>query len=166
MDQITIPQFILKYVMRCLHLITFAYVFGHVSYDLYFGNRFPTFTGANLAAFTSFIVILILSGLTNMILLIKEKKFEKNTQYEIWKKTLIVKFVITVFLTPLLEKIVNIFTSDESKIVDISLKIRFPLMFLLFLVSPFLRYYREHYLSREKDENQGTYAINFYYRIR
>lgn len=151
--------------MRSLHVLTYAYVFGHVSYDLYFGKRFPSLTGANLAATTSFMVVLILSGLTNMILLIFEKKFEKNTQYEIWKKTLIAKLFITIFLTPLLEKIVNIFTSDEAKIDDISLKIRFPLMFLLFLISPFLRYFREHYMVTEKEGIQSTYAMNHYYRI-
>ena len=148
-------KFLLKYFMRCLHLLTFAYLFGHVSYDLYFGKRFPSLTGNNLASTVSFIVVLIISGIINMILIIIEKKFEKDNHYQIWKKILIAKLFITIFLTPLLEKIVNIFTSNASIIDDISLKIRFPLMFLLFLSSPFLRYYREHYLKTEKEADSS-----------
>jgi hypothetical protein len=107
--------------------------------------------------------VLILSGLINMILLIVEKKFVKDFHYEVWKKSLIAKFCITILLTPVLEKIVNIFTSDEVKIDDISLKIRFPFMFLLFLASPFLRYYREHYLTREKE--QSIIELNYYIEL-
>lgn len=141
--------FATKYIFRTLHMITFALIYGNACYDIYFGKRFPELKGIALALNISSSLILIISGLINMILFIIEKRFEKNSNYLLWKNLLILKFFLSLLLTPLLDKSCNIVGLD-SELVP---KIRFALMTFMFLISPFLRFFREYYLVPTKQSN-------------
>jgi hypothetical protein len=157
MTKISTGYFLLKYFIRALKMLSFAFVFGNVCYDLFFGKRFLILQGANLAMLTTFTIIMFLSGLTNMIFILVENKFNKDIKYNIYKYTMFFKIFAGLFITPILEKIVNIFTSDEMKIEDVALKIRFVLIFISFLLGPFQRYFREYYM--EKEENLESYKL-------
>lgn len=139
-----------KYIFRFFHIFAFAMVFGNVSYDLFVKIRVTgqdTYKGVNQGLNIFFYVLIIISGLVNMILLVIEKKFIKDFQYEIWKKSLIVKFILTLFITPLLEFLISISVNEQDKIDSIALPIKFTLMLIFTLASPFLRFYREYYLT-------------------
>ena len=137
-----IIMFIIKYVFRSLHLLSFALIFGNVCYDFYFGKRFAKVEGDAKLAIIASSVILIISGLVNMILLIVEQKYEKTSSYNLWKRLIILKFFLTFSLTPLLEKIFKLVGANEESCPNVRLGI----MVILFLMSPFLRYYREQNL--------------------
>jgi uncharacterized membrane protein len=141
--------FSIKYIFRTLHMISFALIFGNACYDIYFGKRFPKLQGATLALNIISSLVLIISGLINMILLIVEKKYEKDSSYQLWKRILIGKFFLTLLLTPLLDKSFNLLNLDVENVPNV----RFSLMTLMFLVSPFLRFYREYYLLPTKPSN-------------
>ena len=82
-----------KYLFRTLHVTSFGILFGSVVMDYLFGPR--NFTQNEnkykvLYAITG--VTLMVSGLINMIILIKENKYVKNFSYSLWKNLLIAKF--------------------------------------------------------------------------
>jgi hypothetical protein len=140
----------LKYSFRLFHIFAFAMVFGNVSYDLFIKRRVAGVDpnrGVHLGLNILFYVLIIISGLVNMILLVIEKKFTKDFHYELWKKSLIVKFILTLFVTPILEALISISVKDQDRIDSIALPIKFTLMFIFTLASPFLRFYREYYLT-------------------
>ena len=116
-------------------------------------------------------IVLLVSGLINMILLAKENKYIKNLSYNIWKKLLIAKFILTLALTPILEKIIpsslinNNFPVDanaSSNNANAYFKIRLSIVLGLFLISPFLRFFREYNLKPLKgNENPaGVVKVN------
>jgi hypothetical protein len=154
MSDVNYLFFSLKYLFRTIHMISFAFIFGNVSYDLFINKRITTNnpssqTYINLSI--SFSILLILSGLTNMILIVIEKKFIKDIHYEVWKKSLIVKFVIAIFLTPLLEALISLGVVGDEKIDSIAIPLKFSFMLILTLASPFLRYYREYFMKTEHE---------------
>jgi hypothetical protein len=139
-----------KYIFRLFHIFAFAMVFGNVSYDLFIKKRVSgvdKFSGVNQGLNIFFYVLIMVSGLVNMILLVVEKKFIKDFHYEVWKKSLIVKFILTLFVTPMLEALISISEKDQDKIDSVALPIKFSLMLIFTLASPFLRFYREYYLT-------------------
>jgi hypothetical protein len=139
-----------KYIFRLFHIFAFAMVFGNVSYDLFVKIRVSgqdKYNGVNKGLNIFFYVLIMVSGLVNMILLVVEKKFIKDFHYELWKKSLVVKFILTLFVTPLLEALISISVSEQDKIDSIAIPIKFTLMLIFTLVSPFLRFYREYYLT-------------------
>lgn len=84
-----------------------------------------------------------------MILLVWEKKFIKNTNYQFWKYSIIAKFFITIlFLTPILDALIG---SSQKESKNTSNIIKFIVGLLLTLYSPFLRFYREYYLKSEPE---------------
>ena len=144
----------LKLIFRFLHMFSYAIVFGNVSYDLFVKRRVnssDSHKGLNLTLNIVFYVFLIISGLTNMLLLIWEKKFNKDFNYEIWKKSLITKFFITLLLTPLLESVISLGIKDEDKVNDIANPLKFTVMLLFTLGSSYLRYFREYYMTQSNE---------------
>ena len=107
-------------------------------------NKNP-YKGLNIA----FYVLIIISGLVNMILLIVEKKYIKDFSYELWKKSLIVKFIITILITPALEGLIALGVKEEDKVNSIAIPIRFTVMLIIFFGSSFLRYHREYFMKTE-----------------
>ena len=144
--------FSVKYVFRSLHMLTFAFIFGNACYDFYFGRRFSTLTGSALTFNITSSLVLIISGFINMLLLIFENRYEKTSSYQLWKNLLITKFFLSFLLTPLLEKSLKVVGMNESKASDI----RLFLMGVLFLISPFLRFYREYNLVSSKVANKAN----------
>lgn len=129
-------SFSVKYLFRTLHMGTYALIFGNMAFDYMFGKR--TLQDKRQYTFIHIIscVVLMLSGLINMIILVKDNQYVKNLSYQTWKYVLMLKFFLTLSLTPLLEKLYT-GTSEEL------FKIRFSLTVLLLLLSPLLRYFRE-----------------------
>lgn len=154
MSDVNYLIFSLKYFFRITHIFSFAMVFGNVSYDLFIKPRLAINDpekGKLNALMITFYVLIIISGLVNMILLIVEKKFTKDKNYEIWKKSLIVKFIITIFITPALEGLISLGVKDEDKVNSIATPIKFSVMLIFVLGSSFLRYFRETFMKTEHE---------------
>jgi hypothetical protein len=150
MSEVNYLIFSLKYTFRVIHIFSFAMLFGDVSYNLFLTPRLNKGTYSSLSV--TFWVLIIISGLVNMILFIIEKKFVRDFYYEVWKKSLIVKFIITIFLTPALEGLISLgIKNDDEKVSQIAVPIRFTIMLILFLGSSFLRYFREYYMKSESE---------------
>jgi hypothetical protein len=138
--------FLIKYIFRTLHMGSFGIIFGNFIYDYLFGKRIAgvsddlkkPLNGVHVAS----CIVLIISGIVNMVLLYIENRFVKNGAYEFWKKAIITKLAFTLSLTPILDVVIP----DK----ETAFKIRVGGVLGLFLVSPFLRYYREYYLSPQK----------------
>ena len=135
-------------------MFSFAMLFGNVSYDLFIANRTNasdpkkgTESGLNHLFYT----MIIISGLTNMLLLIYEKKYIKDFQYELWKKSLIIKTIVTILISPLLEVIISLSVKEEDQISSVAGPIRFSVMLLMTMGSPFLRFYREYFMTAPQD---------------
>jgi len=163
-NQKNLKFFIIKYIFRLIHIVSFAFIFGNVSYDLFISRRVPinSQTSTSLQVekqnkiyfglTVAFYVLIILSGLINMIILVIEKKFVKDRNYNLWKYLLVIKTFVTIFLTPILDYFIEL-TTDEESAFTIALKIRFSFLLILTLISPFLRFLREYYLlSGDKGE--------------
>jgi uncharacterized membrane protein len=131
-------------------MASFAIFFGNYLIDLSFGKRNIT-NSVNKKIdiiFHTSSAVLMISGLVNMIILVKENKYLKNSAYKLWKNLIIGKFFLSIMLTPLLEKVVRIDTPG------VHWKIRLSIVMSLFLMSPFLRYFREYYLTKGGDQVQ------------
>lgn len=144
--------FSLKYIFLFIHIFSFAMIFGNVSYDLFIKKRIES-TDPDRSTYIvlsiTFSVLIIISGLVNMILLIVEKKFIKDMHYEVWKKSLITKFILTIFLTPALEGLISLGIDNKDNVDYIAIRIRFSIMLIFVLGSSFLRYYRETFMKSE-----------------
>lgn len=144
----TILHFFTKYVFRALHLASFAFILGNLVVDYLFGRRTASMELDLKQAYTKLhivsSIILIFSGLINMILLVLESKFKKDIHYKVWKQILILKFFASIAMTPVLDKILP--ASIDKEITG--QQIRLVLVTGSFLISPFLRYYREKFLTK------------------
>lgn len=142
--------FIAKYIGRIIHILCFSLIFGNVAFDLFYERRVNSTTSYR-SSYNGFIialwVLVIISGLANMLLLIFEKKFEKNIYYEVWKKGLIIKFFVSIFMTPALEGLITLGETDQDKVDSIALPIRFTILLVFILFSSFIRYYREYNMT-------------------
>ncbi len=137
---------LIKYIFRSLHISSFALLFGNMLIDNNFGSRIISFQNDKIYKMIMMFsgIFLIVSGLINMILLIIENKYDKNSEYKLWKNLLIIKFFASLSLTPLIEKILPFLTKDQL------LSTRVFILIPLFLISPFLRYYREGNLTSNR----------------
>ncbi len=153
MSEIHYPIFVLKYSFRVVHMFSYAMVFGNVSYDLFMGRRAqPESSDENLYFYLmlAFYVLIIISGIANMVLLIIENKYIKDFNYELWKKSLVVKFLLTIFMTPALEGLIALGIDDRDRVNRIADPIKFSIMLVFVLGSSFLRYFREKKLIVEE----------------
>jgi len=137
---------IFKYIFRSLHISTFGLLFGNMCIDYLYGSRLVEFKDEKAYKTTMMVsgIILIVAGLINMIILIVDNKYTKNREYKIWKNLLIFKFFASLSLTPLIDKIFPFLTKEQI------LQTRIYFLIPLFLLSPFLRYYREGNLQSNK----------------
>ena len=155
-NQNTYAMFGVKYFFRFLHMISFAILFGNITYDLFIKRRVTSndkIKGKTESLNNLFYVVAIVSGLVNMILLIIEKKFHKDFNYGVWKKSLIMKFLLTLLITPLLDSLISMGVQGADKVDSITIPIKFTIMLLFTLGSPFLRYYRENYMTSTTESN-------------
>lgn len=137
---------LIKYIFRSLHISAFGLLFGNMCIDHYYGSRIIEFKNEKSYKITMMLsgIVLIASGLINMIILIAENKYTKNKDYQIWKNLLIFKFFASLSLTPLMEKVFPFMTKDQL------LQARVFILIPLFFLSPFLRYFREGRLISNK----------------
>jgi hypothetical protein len=137
---------LIKYIFRSLHITAFGLLFGNMCIDHYNRSRIIEFKDDKSYKFTMMLsgIILIASGLINMIILVVENKYTKNIDYKIWKNLLIFKFFASLSLTPLLEKIFPFMAKEQL------LQARVFIVIPLFLMSPFSRYFREGRLQSNK----------------
>jgi hypothetical protein len=152
----------IKYIFRVFHIGSFALIFGNLFVDYLFEQRSKTISATDRSNYVllhiSSSVLLMISGLVNMIILIYENKYAKNTSYTIWKYLLIFKFFMSLVLTPLLEKILplNYFTEKNVNTLTIEdksriyFKVRVGVTLALFLISPLLRFLREYGMKPTK----------------
>ena len=133
-----------KYVFRTLHMMSFAFLFGNYSYDYYFGPRqvsedlISSLRKTNI----SMGIILVISGFINMLVLLKEKNYVKNTAYKVWRRTFEVMFCVSlVCFTPLFDIILKKLGNENKEQI---LKWKIFIMAIIFVLSPFLRFYREY----------------------
>lgn len=147
--------FFLKFTFRFFHIFSFSILFGNVSFDLFVKQRINSNDpqkGLNMGLNIFFNILIITSGLINMILLIKEKKYVKDFYYELWKKSLIIKFFLSLFVTPILDASISIWISEYDQVNRLAVPIKFSLMLIFTLWSNFVRYFREYYM---KPTNEG-----------
>lgn len=146
----TLKYFVIKFIFRFFHLLSIIFIFGDTSYTLFFGKRDESLIKnyRSLTIISSF--TLILGGLGNMITMIYEKDYIKDNSYKTWKFSLYLKFILSLLLSPILNSLV------DNKNIDFY---RFLIMFMAFIISVFIRYYREYYM---KVEAEVVNKINFY----
>lgn len=146
----TLKYFVIKFIFRFLHLLSVIFIFGDASYTLFFGKRdeLSIKNYKSLTIISSF--TLILAGLGNMITMIYEKDYIKDNSYKKWKLSLYFKFILSLLLSPILNRLV------DNKNIDFY---RFLLMLIAFIISVFIRYYREYYM---KVETEIVNKINLY----
>src|SRR5690349_10049142 len=117
-----------KYVTRVVKMISCAFIFGNCSYDLFFSKRL-SYTNplrANLNNLNiSMWISVIISGLASMILLVIEKRYEKDFNFQIWKKALVFKFILSILVSPLLEVLIGLVVKENEKVDDYAIPIRF-----------------------------------------
>jgi len=158
----TLIFLITKYIFRTIHMGSYAMIFGNMALDFFFGQRSKSLESSEKSKFLllhiASSILLLLSGLINMIILVVENKYSKNKAYAVWKYLLMTKFFFTLVLTPLLEKFLplNFFTSKNLNSItfeeksQIYFKVRFGTTLVLFLISPFLRFLREYSMNPTK----------------
>ena len=129
-------------------MFSFAILFGFVSYNLFLKNNYDEdLLSKQKTLNILFYVIVMISGLVNMILLVKEKKYEKDSQYKVWKVSFIIKLFLTLLITPILESLISIGVKTQGEIDTYAVPIKFTIMLIFILGCPFLRFYREYYLT-------------------
>lgn len=136
--------FLMKFIFRYCHLLSVMFLFGDASNNVLFGKPLGDNNNrVKLIIISS--VLLILGGFANMFTMIFEKTYDKNDfAYKLWKIFMYVKFGISIFLTPLLDKIVSASISKVTNEADIA---RITLMLVAYSGSVFIRYYREYYMK-------------------
>lgn len=153
-----------KYIFRTIHMGTYAFIFGNLFFDHFWGTRSILRNQKNQYKYFHIIssIMLILSGLVNMFILIKENSYVKDVKYKIWSLTLYLKFFLTMTITPLLEKFYPAFLLPENKNDHPSyyLKLRLIIACIAFLLSPFLRYLRENFLTQRQSFPQAGTKVS------
>ena len=155
-----------KYIFRLIHIGTFGFYSGLFLnefiinyYNSNLDNVFLTLIPKKL--FIILGLFLAISGLINLIILIKENKYVKDYNLKIWKYILYFKLFLFLQLTPLLEKIAlpvlfkyNLESFDNNeKLYSTSIyKIKALVFLLALIVSPYARFHREKYLTKLKTD--------------
>lgn len=148
----------IKYLNRLVHLFAFMFLFSENVVEYYFNhsgivnkvvsiNRTRPFYMTNL--FLS--VVLTFSGLLSFFFTISENKYRRNTNYSFYKSLILLKVFLTIFITPALEKIMTPFSivMKTGKVDTYCSNIRLFVTLFMIMISPFLYYFREHYLTVE-----------------
>ncbi len=149
----------IKYIFRLFHIGSYgifsAFLLG--DYMIPDGNvKLSKLVSGGFHALLG--IILLASGLINMIILIIENKYVKDGNTKIWKYLLYAKVSLLLFLTPLYDKIVAPFFGVNSEKDLINAKLLF--FTLALLLSPFTRYFREKYLVKHVEESDSNLVKN------
>ncbi|EAR93750.1 transmembrane protein, putative (macronuclear) [Tetrahymena thermophila SB210] len=130
--------FIAKWVFRVGHVYPVAALTGKVFFDYLFGSDFNS-SSAEKGVIIALGVILIVSGLINMILLRPKENFPTGAKF--WKYMMMLKFFVTIFvLTPFLSSVTGISKKSLNTV-------QFYILTIFFVLSAFLRFYREHHAA-------------------
>jgi hypothetical protein len=150
-----------RYIFRTIHMFSFSLLLGNMFYDHFFIRRFPSEYETYIIVNLLFIVLLIVAGLVNFYLLTSTNKYVKNFHYEVWRILIIVKLILSLFLTQITDKIFTLILKGERshRISDLSISFKAYLTLTLTLLSVFLRYYRESFLVFDKK----NYPADQYY---
>lgn len=135
-----------KSICHIIHLIGFSFILGNLIMDNIFGKRrleegqYSTIGWLYLGAWLS----LIITGTTNIMLLIIEHRYKYTKVFGVWIKWLLIKAIITIIMAFFIESIIGLFTygAQKKQIINITRTILFCLTFLL-----------SHY-TREMRENK------------
>lgn len=143
-------KFTLKYIFRTIHVLCFTLIAGNIWLDYIFGKRQirklmkPNYT----ILYAGSCVFLVISGLINMILLVKENNYVKDKKYFMWKHLIIFKLALSLLLTPVLEKAFPLIWQVSTNTNEhFYVKLRAGITLFTVLLSPFLRYFREMALT-------------------
>lgn len=159
----SVPLLLSKYTFRTIHMATYALIFGNLMLDYFFGQRSKSISATGRSNYVllhvASSILLVISGIINMIILVVENKYEKNLAYTAWKNILIAKFFLSLVLTPILEKFLPLkyFTDKNvsSLLIEekasIYFNVRVAVTLGLFLISPFTRYLREYGMKPGKN---------------
>lgn len=153
MKEVNCLMFVLKYMFRTLHIISFAFMFGNVAYDQFLSSR-PNIGNKYQTLSITFSVVIIISGLVNRFLLIKENKYKKDFHYKMWNYLLLFKLAASLFTTPLLDYFISLGNGTSEEKEGLTVKIKFTLLLVVTLMSPFSRFYREYCMQRDPEEYQ------------
>lgn len=131
-----------KWIFRVGHVYPVAAITGKVFFDYLFRDTYEP-SRAEVSLEIALDVILIISGLVNMIMFKSKENFPSGAK--LWRYILIGKFFITIFLlTPFLTSVSSISRKSLNAI-------QFYVMLIFFIVSAFMRFYRElHTAIRSK----------------
>lgn len=136
-------QLAIKYAVRVCHMLGVITVSGKAISDYYF-NENATMSKSESIFYSIMGVIMILGGTINTFLQ-KPKVNLKEDRY-FWMNSMYFKFILTCIIFTPIPKLLG-FSRDGH----VSLK--FYSIVLMILLSPILRFYREHYTEMNKQKN-------------
>lgn len=137
-----------RYTFRTIHMFSFSLLLGNLFFDHFFIRRFPSEYETYILVNLFFTVLLVVAGLVNLYIMTSYNKYVKNFHYELWKILIIVKLILSLFLTQITDKMFSILLNGERshRISDVSISFKAYLILILTLISVFVRYYRESFL--------------------
>ena len=130
-------EFIIKYIFRFLHVFGFVAVGGRVMFAYLFpSSNIWEDKGAN-AYYYTWIGLSFAAGFVNFFILKPKEKLKEDRK--LWIGLVHTKLVVGILIfTPVLQAIGGY--SDKTYVA-----IQFYFLILFLIVSPFMRFYREHY---------------------
>lgn len=150
----------IKYVFRLLHIGSYGVFSAFLLGDYLTPEGSQRLSKSVSSGFHALLgIILLASGLINMIILIIENKFKKDSNMSVWKYLLYAKVGLFLLLTPLYDKFIAPFFGINSEVDLIKAKLIF--FTLALLLSPFTRFFREKYLIKQVElENDSNLVKN------
>eukprot|EP00743_Colponemidia_sp_Colp-15_P008031 GILK01008700.1.p1 GENE.GILK01008700.1~~GILK01008700.1.p1 ORF type:complete len:147 (+),score=13.85 GILK01008700.1:42-482(+) len=124
----------LRFVFRVLHMSTVILWGGQVIADFFSGPIVYSHPTSLLFGVSG--VVLILSGLVNLILL--KPKATMGSKHVLWSTLIKFKFLLSLALTPLLDRILFLVNKKELKVM-----VQFGCVVVSILISCYMRYFRE-----------------------
>ena len=143
-----------KLASRATHLLSMSIFFSTTMHDYLSGVE----TRDEVTEVSRYIrkwagILIIFTGLINLFLIWKEKPYVRNKATSVWKYSLMLKLLVTIGLSPILEKIVGFFQEDYSY--GLVQTIRFYSCVIIVTLTSALRFYREkHFVTEEAKKYQ------------
>lgn len=113
------PLNLIKIFFRVLHQLSACVLGGLVIYNYLSNNELAKKMkkNANHSRFNSFLgILLFATGITNIFLIKNEKDLSKNEIHKLWQHFFELKFVLSLFLTPLIYPLTMLFAEDGKYI--------------------------------------------------
>lgn len=143
----------LKYIFRLIHIASFGFYSAIFISEFVINDENKDFrlsTAIPKKLHIIFGLLLSISGLINMIILIKDNKYQKDQFLTKWKYLLYFKFCLFILLTPFFDNIVLPLIPVLKDYKEQKMKIKCIFFLLGLLVSPYTRFYRESKLTKSK----------------